>query len=83
MLEVGAGRRSEPNAPRLLTDATCNQWRDGIEGNFARTAFRAAWLDEIAPHVGSDFQELKVVLDTFPEFDDRTKFSAGERPSVR
>jgi hypothetical protein len=50
-----------------ISDATWTQWRDGIEGNFARPAFRAAWFDDIAPHVGSDFQELRRIVDTFPQ----------------
>jgi hypothetical protein len=51
-----------------ISDATWVQWRDGMKGNFARPAFHAAWFDEIAPHVGDDFEELKRVLDTFPKY---------------
>jgi hypothetical protein len=39
-----------------VSQATCEQWRDGIVGNLRLPAFRAAWHD-VEPHIPKDFFE--------------------------
>jgi len=41
-----------------LSDETWDQWRDGIAGNLARVAFKAAWR-EMETGIGDDFTELR------------------------
>jgi hypothetical protein len=49
-----------------VSDQTWRQWRDGIEGNITRSAFKAAWA-EIGLKVGEDFQELRRLLESIAE----------------
>jgi hypothetical protein len=45
-----------------INDETWEQWKEGIDGNMGRFAFKTAWYEEIEPNIDEDFQEFKDVL---------------------
>jgi hypothetical protein len=51
-----------------VSHASWEQWRDGIESNMRRPAFRTAWLREIQPRIGDNFDEFRRVLDSLKDW---------------
>jgi hypothetical protein len=65
-----------------ISDETWEEWRDGIESNMRRRAFKTVWLQEIEPKIAGDFDELRRVLKhlpTWPNDDERAVRTEGER----
>lgn len=51
-----------------ISGQTWQQWQDGIESNMRRPAFQTAWLREIQPRIGGDFDEFRRVLDSLKDW---------------
>lgn len=51
-----------------ISDETWKEWREGIESNMRRRAFKTVWLQEIEPKIGRDFDELRRVLLDLPNW---------------
>jgi hypothetical protein len=50
---------------RRVSSATWEQWRDGIEKNLGRTAFRDSWEQHFDTQTEGDFDELRRLMAGF------------------